>query len=1071
MKKITQMNTKNLLCVFLISFLIITLNAYSQVNYAITPNNNQNNKYEQYLKKHPLIPIEKILPNKSLPKFQNKLLKNLKNYGYKNSEIINKFPEHLSLYNYLGTKEDLRDQGDCGSCWIWSGLGCLEIMYNEKLSNNEFQGSNYVKNQKFSINHFEAKAQKYPFLLQDYSTSICDGGRPEVFASLNSYNDELKKIIPASNLNANYYLYTGNVDAVKDLNFIQQYPAVFFPNGVKESNVVEYEKLDDTETIKLNVMAALNNGYPVQIDFFVYGDFYDFWYEQTQDDLYMFPDNINYPEAYGAHAVIIVGYDVSSSNKDDHYWIVVNSWGTTYSRPNGIFKLKMNQAFNENSIFEYIAYNTNFNVEKETCDNIDNDCNGVIDDSNCEDLCEDNPNKTLPGVCGCEQDDIDSDFDGTLDCIDACPEDPFKYMPEKCGCGIEDSEENISDDDNNGIINCQEKDFFELKEVKLAPHSSTLKGLTNIHTNACALNKQGTLFCVGDNRAGQFVHNKFPHTTQLSPVPGVKNISKFAMGLEHICAIAKNDENENRAYCWGTDPFGASGDLPTPINEYFPFVTHGITDRKIDNPVNVVANYQTTCFTNDKGKTYCFGSNYAGKLGVKGSLYSQYKLETLFVDGYKCIPNEELDSGTRYFVNTPLEVPLDNISFMDQSAYETVSIIDGNLYNYGRHNMKLHLPEVRYQEFANAISASISEADLCVINKDKDLYCMDLTLNDIRQGPNPDKAPQKINLHDVDAVATGSEIMTNVIYVDDTDEKFGLCCSVNGSNYCYSMNGYNTDDDAHVCAISKGDLYCWGRTNYYGQIGSFREDTSVPQKVENVSNVTSVDATGGLTCYISEGNLYCFGNLNLLGINTVTTIPYKIDFYNSKTNNIVQEGAYCDYSDDYSGIYQNINGRVLCVKDRPIIRPTKTFTPTPTYTPIPTKYVPTPTYVPTPNIMSNDVVYPSTRLKKATVLSIIKNVLKIKMQSFKYASINNKNDFSNTTFKYQVFIKKTKRIGSSKEERYALKKAYTKNMKKNIYSFKKLDKGVYNVKYRVMITNKQMTKYTKWSGVRKVKNN
>ena len=49
------------------------------------------------------------------------------------------------------------------------------------------------------------------------------------------------------------------------------------------------------------------------------------------------------------------------------------------------------------------------------------------------------------------------------------------------------------------------------------------------------------------------------------------------------------------------------------------------------------------------------------------------------------------------------------------------------------------------------------------------------------------------------------------------------------------MNGYNTDDDAHVCAISKGDLYCWGRTNYYGQIGSFREDTSVPQKVENVS--------------------------------------------------------------------------------------------------------------------------------------------------------------------------------------------------------------------------------------------
>jgi hypothetical protein len=37
----------------------------------------------------------------------------------------------------------------------------------------------------------------------------------------------------------------------------------------------------------------------------------------------------------------LVGYDDSSSNTDDHYWIVVNSWGTNTNRPNGIFRMKM----------------------------------------------------------------------------------------------------------------------------------------------------------------------------------------------------------------------------------------------------------------------------------------------------------------------------------------------------------------------------------------------------------------------------------------------------------------------------------------------------------------------------------------------------------------------------------------------------------------------------------------------------------------------------------------------------------------------------------------------------------
>ncbi|MFM1803807.1 MAG: Cellulosome-anchoring protein precursor, partial [Planctomycetota bacterium] len=40
------------------------------------------------------------------------------------------------------------------------------------------------------------------------------------------------------------------------------------------------------------------------------------------------------------------------------------------------------------------------------------------------DLCPDDPNKTIPGVCGCGVPDIDTDSDGVLDCNDECPTDP-----------------------------------------------------------------------------------------------------------------------------------------------------------------------------------------------------------------------------------------------------------------------------------------------------------------------------------------------------------------------------------------------------------------------------------------------------------------------------------------------------------------------------------------------------------------------------------------------------------------------------------------------------------------------
>jgi hypothetical protein len=65
------------------------------------------------------------------------------------------------------------------------------------------------------------------------------------------------------------------------------------------------------------------------------------------------------------------------------------------------------------------------------------------------DECPVDPEKTLPGTCGCGEPDVDSDADGTLDCEDGCPQDPLKTAARICGCGTADA-----DSDSDGSADC-----------------------------------------------------------------------------------------------------------------------------------------------------------------------------------------------------------------------------------------------------------------------------------------------------------------------------------------------------------------------------------------------------------------------------------------------------------------------------------------------------------------------------------------------------------------------------------------------------------------------------------------
>ncbi len=81
----------------------------------------------------------------------------------------------------------------------------------------------------------------------------------------------------------------------------------------------------------------------------------------------------------------------------------------------------------------------------------------------CDD-CPANSIKPLPGICGCDMPDVDSDGDGPLDCQEECPNDPAKTGAGLCGCGIPDMDTDGDgqadcvdpDDDNDGVTDASD---------------------------------------------------------------------------------------------------------------------------------------------------------------------------------------------------------------------------------------------------------------------------------------------------------------------------------------------------------------------------------------------------------------------------------------------------------------------------------------------------------------------------------------------------------------------------------------------------------------------------------------
>lgn len=287
------------------------------------------NKGERSSYEHPYIPHPVMHPD---PESRQKLLKPrdtvLQPYVSLN---VPSQRASRSLLNHLSYVPVERDQGSCGNCWVWAGTGVLEVALDV----------NEAVFDRLSIQYLNSK--------YNGGTGPFWAGCGGWLSDLAEFYDNEKFAIPWSNTNAFYadgYQTSEEGTSVpwQTISTVPNYPITqctvesISTHGVGQSVAVN------------NIKNVIDQGKAVWFGYFLatgadWNMFFDFWNYQSESVAWNpdFSCGDTWNSGGGGHAILCVGYNDLDPNNS--YWIMVNSWGTAYARPNDIFLVDMNMDY------------------------------------------------------------------------------------------------------------------------------------------------------------------------------------------------------------------------------------------------------------------------------------------------------------------------------------------------------------------------------------------------------------------------------------------------------------------------------------------------------------------------------------------------------------------------------------------------------------------------------------------------------------------------------------------------------------------------------------------------------
>jgi alpha-tubulin suppressor-like RCC1 family protein len=360
--------------------------------------------------------------------------------------------------------------------------------------------------------------------------------------------------------------------------------------------------------------------------------------------------------------------------------------------------------------------------------------------------------------------------------------------------------------------------------------------LVEVETGAyttCGLTSSGKAYCWGHDVFGEIGNGVAGDNNELLPVavapPAGASIplelTTISVGRSHVCAVAKG----GRAYCWGNSERGQVG------------ASEGGTDVKYTEPTAVVtsvlftdisAGSDHTCGLAKSGRAYCWGSNFAGQLGMGA-------------------PGPALCGGTEPCILNPRAVapplgsaePLTFIAISAGSSFTCGVAKGGQVFCWGRNaNGQLGIGSddtdllqpmpIASALLFTAVSAGASHA--CALAKGGAVWCW--------------------GRNSFGEVGNGTTVQTSV-----------PVAVVGGRTFTEVSAGLQFTDgngEARTCALAKGGrVYCWG-DNLGGRLGVGFESDIEPSPVEVAGGFTFTSITAGMIhgCGVTKASgAYCWG--------------------------------------------------------------------------------------------------------------------------------------------------------------------------------------------------------------------